>query len=141
MRLLVGILCSALWLLYIGQLISTANFALAQRLGLQERPDNADSLVGGLELWAARWDLLWLWTLPAAGILMLIDHAWWPYAALIGGGAYIDTGGREGAKVLGLRQQGVRTGTPSEHRLAMGVFALLIAIGALAIVTALFTMI
>ena len=135
MRTLVGILCSALWLLYIGQIISVVNFGLAQKLGLQESPDNADPVFSHLELWAARWDLWWLWTLPTAGILMLINHPWWPYAAMIGGATYVDTGGRETAKVLGLRQQGVRTGSPREHRLVISTFALFLGIGGLAIVT------
>ena len=135
MRIVVGILCSSLWIMYAGQLISVVNFGLAQRLGLQESPDNTDPLSSGLEMWTARWDLVWLWTLPTAGILMLMDHAWWPYAAMIGGGAYVDTGGREAAKVLGLKQQGVRTGSPGENRLYMIVVTSLVVIGLLAIVT------
>lgn len=137
MRIAVGILCLALWLGYIGQLISVVNLRLAQRLGLQEKPDGVDPLYVTLELWTARWDLWWVWTLPAAGILMLMDHAWWPYAAMIGGGAYVDTGGREAAKVLGLRQQSVRTGTPAEQRTGMILFGSFLVIGGLAIVTGL----
>lgn len=133
MRLIVGILCLIGWLLYVGQFISVADFRLAQRLGLQESSDHADPLLSHLELWTARWDLLWLWTLPAAGILMLTNHWLWPYAAMIGGGAFIDAGGREAAKVLGLRGHGVRTGSHREHRLAMGVFVYLVAIGVLSI--------
>jgi len=132
-RTVVGILCLVGWLLYVGQFISVANFSLAQRLGLQESSDHADPLLSHLELWAARWDLLWLWTLPVAGILMLINHGLWPYAAMIGGGAFVDAGGREAVKLLGLRGQGVRTGSQSEHRLAMGVFVFLVAIGCLSI--------
>jgi hypothetical protein len=55
---------------------------------------------------------------------MLIGHPWWPYAAMIGGGAAVDTGGREAAKVLGLRRCGVRTGAAGEHWLAMGTLGL-----------------
>ncbi len=138
MRVIVGILCLFAWLLYLGQLISVANFGLAQRLGLQESSAHADALSSHLELWAARWDLVWLWTLPAAGILMLIDHGWWPYAAMIGGGAFVDAGGREAAKVLGLRGQGVRVGSQREQRLIFGAFLCLIVIGGLAIGTGLF---
>ncbi|MBT8079785.1 MAG: hypothetical protein KJO31_14500 [Gammaproteobacteria bacterium] len=134
MRMIVGILSLAGWLLYVGQLISALNFGLAQRLGLQESPDSADPLLTHLELWAARWDLAWLWTLPVAGILMLLNHSLWPYASLIGGGAFVDAGGREAAKILGLRGRGVHTGTQGEHRLAMGVYLYLIAIGAASIV-------
>jgi len=72
-----------------------------------------------------------------AGILMLMDHAWWPYAAMIGGGAYVDTGGREAAKMFGLREQAVRTGTPAEQRIAMILFAAFLVIGGLAIGTGL----
>lgn len=133
MRILVGLLCLAAWLLYVGQIISVANFGLAQRLGLQESPDQTDSLSSHLELWTARWDLWWLWTLPVAGILMIADHWLWPYAAMIGGGGFVDAGGREAAKVLGLRGQGVRTGSQREYRLAMGAYIYLIATGCLSI--------
>ena len=134
MRIVVGILCLVLWFIYAGQVISIVNFPLAQRLGLQEHPDNVDPLHSHLELWTARWDLLWLWTLPTAGVLMLVDHAWWPYAAMIGGSTYVDTGGREIGKWLGLKQQSVRTGSSGEHRLVMGTLTYFTMIGALAIV-------
>ncbi len=137
MRTIVGILSLVGWLLYAGQLVSVLNFGLAQRLGLQESPDSVDPVLSNVELWAARWDLVWLWTLPMAGILMLMNHWLWPYAALIGGAAFVDTGGREAAKILGLRGQGVRTGSRREHRLAIGVYAYLILIGALSIVVGL----
>lgn len=133
MRMLVGILCSILWLLYLGQLTTVVNLKMAQRLGLQERPSNVNRLHIGLEVWSARWDLLWLWVLPVAGILILIDHPWWPYAAMIGGGATVDTGGREAAKAFGLRQQGIRTGSAAERRLAWGVFGYMILVGGLAL--------
>lgn len=131
MKTVVGILCLGVGVLYLGQVISVANFGLAQRFGLQETSDHTDPLFSHLERWAARWDLWWLWTLPAAGVLMLTDHPWWPVAALVGGGAAVDTGGREAAKNIGLRQQGVRTGSPGQRRLAMGTFAYLIVSGGL----------
>ncbi len=120
-------------LLYVGQIISAANFSLAQRLGLQESPDHADPLFNHLELWTARWDVWSLWTLPAAGILMLIDHWLWPYAAMIGGGAFVDAGGREAAKIFGLKEQGVRVGSQREFLVAMAAYIYLIATGCLSI--------
>ena len=137
MRIAVALLCLPLWLLYAGQVVSIINFPLAQRLGLQEKSDRADALFSVLETWAARWDTIWLWTLPAASILMLVDHPAWPYAALIGGGAMVDTGGREAAKFLGLKQHGVRLGSSGETRLAIGVYVYLLVAGALAIVAGL----
>ncbi len=82
---------------YIGQLILTVNFPLAQRLGLQEKPENTDPLSNRLELMTARWDLAVLWIPPLAGLLILLDHAWWPAACLIAGGVHFDAGGREWA--------------------------------------------
>lgn len=136
MRLFVGILSAMAWMLYAGQIISAVNFKLAQRWGLQESSDGTDALASHLELWTARWDLAWLWTLPMAGTLMLVDHIWWPYAAMIGGAAAIDTGGREAVKVVGLRRRGVRVGTVGRRRLATGVYVYLIAVGALTILAA-----
>jgi hypothetical protein len=128
-----AVLCLIALLLYVGQIISMANFGLAQRLGLQESPENTDALYSCLERWTARWDLWWLWTLPAAGFLMLIDHWFWPYAAMIGGSAFIDAGGREAAKAFALREQGTRTGSPRESRVAVGTYIYLIATGVFSI--------
>lgn len=137
MEIVVGIVSAALWILYAGQVISVVDFSLAQRLGLQEKSDEVDPLFSSLELWTARWDLWSLWVLPVAGILMLVDHEWWPYVAMVGGGAYIDCGGREGAKVLGLRRQGVRTGSARELRVLISAYMFLLAVGGLAIVAGL----
>jgi hypothetical protein len=134
MRIIFGLVFVVIGaLFYASQLLSSINFALAQRLGLQEKAEHADPLCFRLELGTARWDSLSLWMVPVAGILMLLDHSWWPYAGLIGGGVYVDAGGREAVKYLGLRAHGVRVGTVNELRLGFGVFALLIIIGVLMI--------
>ena len=124
-------------LLYVGQVISTFNFPLAQRLGLQEKPENTEPLVARLELMAARWDILWLWTGPIAGVLLLVDHALWPAACLIAGGAYVDAGGREWGKVLGLDAQGVAIGSSGERLMIWGTFGFLILSGLAGITIAL----
>lgn len=104
-------------------------FALAQRLGLQEKAVQADPLYSRLEKNAARWDLFSFWPAPLAGLLMLLDHPWWPFLGLVAGGLLMDTGGREAAKFLGLREQGVGVGAAGERRLAIAVFAVLCAAG------------
>jgi hypothetical protein len=114
---------------WIGQGISAISFPLAQRLGLQEKDDVADSLFLDAERNAARWDSLVLWSLPLAGILMLIDNDWWPYVALIAGGVHVDAGGREAAKYLALRKNGVRVGSAKDVRTAVGAYIALIVIG------------
>ncbi len=124
-------------LLYAGQLISIVNFPLAQRLGLQEKPENADPLASRLELMTARWDLAVLWIPPIAGVLMLMDHAWWPPVCLIAGGAYLDAGGREWAKILGLRAHGVPIGSARERAAIYAAYAFLIVTGLAGIVVGL----
>jgi hypothetical protein len=114
---------------FVGQIVSVINFKLAQRLGLQEKDDATDPVFRHLELNTARWDLFVLWTLPLAAILMLIDHAWWPHAALLAGGVSVDTAGREAAKILGLRSVGARIGTAPEARLIFGYLALMMIVG------------
>ena len=137
MRIAMGIVFSSLALLYAGQVASLVDFEWAQRHRLQEGPEHTDPLANRLELWTARWDTLWTWTLPAAGLLMLLDHSWWPYAAMIGGGTWVDTGGRELVKVLGLRDQAVRVGTTVEFRNMKVFYWTAIALGLLAIVAGL----
>jgi hypothetical protein len=132
MRIVVGVLCTSLWLVYAGQVLSLVNWEWAQRLGLQEKGDPND-ISNRLELWTARFDALWLWTLPVAGVLMLIDHSWWPYAAMIGGSAYVDGLGRELFKFLGLREKGVYSGTPREWLAIKALFLPVIVLGGVAI--------
>ena len=116
----------------IGQLLSTIDFELAQRLGLQEKDETTEPLFRRLEQYTARWDIVLHWTLPLAGVLMVADHRWWPYVALVASGVYLDTAGREAAKHLGLRAEGVRIGGQSEVRLYFG-FVTLMAVTGLAV--------
>ena len=113
MRIIIGTLCTSLWLLYAGQLLSAFNYELAVRLGLQDPGGDTNDVTRRLERWTTRFDVLSMWTLPTVGVLMLIDHSWWPYAAMVGGGACIDGLGRYMFTVLGLRGQGDWTGTTS----------------------------
>jgi hypothetical protein len=125
-----GMVCVVFGLLgLVGQLISTVNFRLAQRLGLQEADADTDELHRHLELNTARWDLFVHWVPPAAGVLMLLDHPWWPFVALVAGAVLVDTAGREIAKIRGLRAQGVRTGSDKEIRLYFSFMSMMFLIG------------
>jgi hypothetical protein len=113
----------------VGQLISVFDFKLAQRWGLQEKDEYTDTLHRRLELSTARWDVVVLWTLPLAGVAMLLDTSWWPWVALIAGGVWVDAGGREYLKWVALRDQGVRIGAEPEIRLGRAFLALMVALG------------
>jgi hypothetical protein len=123
-------------LLYAGQFISVVDFPLAQRLGLQENPEAADPLASWLELMTARWDIVLLWIPPVAGLLLLLDHAWWPPAYLIAGGVYMDTGGREWAKIQGLATQGVPIGSAKETLVMKVTYGFFIVTGIAGVVLA-----
>jgi len=123
MRIVLGIICVLFGGIgWVGQLISGINYPLAQRLGLQEKSEGTDPLFQRAETNAARWDSFVLWTLLAAGILMLINNHWWPYVSLVAGGIYLDGAGREVAKCISLSKEGIRIGTPKDLKIAKVFF-------------------
>lgn len=113
--------------LYLAQIISSVNFPLAQRLGIQEQPDKADPLLQRAERYVAYWDLVTLGWLPLAGLLMIVDHTWWPIAALIGSSIYLDTSGREAAKFLSFRHHGLKMGSEKQQKLFFASYLLMAA--------------
>ncbi len=126
MQKILGLVCVLFGALgWIGQTISAINFPLAQKLGLQEKSEDTDPLYRMAELNASRWDAVVLWSIIAAGILMLIDHTWWPYVSLVASGIYLDTAGREAAKYLSLLEGGVKTGTAKETRTALSFYGIM----------------
>lgn len=116
-------------ILYVGQLISSANFSLAQKLGLQEDPAETDLLLQRAERYTAYWDLVTLGWMPLSGILMVLNSSMWPFVALMGGAIYLDAAGREAAKFLSFKHEGIRMGTDRQQHLfflsyfVMAVFA------------------
>lgn len=113
---------------WLGQVISGLNYPLAQKLGLQEKDEGTDPLFRRAEANTARWDALVLWTLPVAGILLLLGHPWWPWVSLLAGGIYLDAAGREAAKFVSLKKGGVRIGTARDRRMAAIFFAAMAAV-------------
>ena len=103
--------------LYLAQVVSSVNFGLAQRLGIQENPEDTDSILQRSERYTADWDLVTLGWLPLAGILMIINHEWWPIVSLIGGAIYLDTSGREAVKNISFRHEGIKTGADKQQKI------------------------
>ena len=100
-------------ILIVGQIISSVNFSLAQKLGLQEDPDETDSLLQRAERYTAYWDLITLVWLPLSGVLMVLNVPAWPLVSFFGGAIYIDTAGREAAKILCFKHEGIELDRPS----------------------------
>lgn len=121
-------------ILYVGQLISSVNFSLAQKLGLQENPDETDLLLQRAEKYTAYWDLVTLIWMPLSGVFMVIDNPAWPLFALFAGAIFIDTAGREAAKILSFKHEGVRIGTPKQQRLFFASYYIMLALGIVVVV-------
>ena len=120
-------------ILYGAQVISSINFSLAQKLGLQESPEETDLILQRAEKYTAYWDLLTLGWMPLAGLLMLLNNHTWPLFALIGGTIYFDTAGREALKLLSLKHEGVRVGPPKQHMLFFYTYFIMAALGMIVI--------
>lgn len=127
-------------ILYIGQIISSLNFQLAQKLGLQEKPEAADAILQRAERYTAYWDLVTLVWLPVSGILMILDLPLWPYVSLIGGAIYFDASGREAAKILSFKHEGINTGTAQEQKLFFATYIVMAIIGVVVMVYSLSNM-
>ena len=124
-------------LLFLGQVISSVNFPLAQRLGLQEDPAQSDQLLQVAEKYVAYWDLVTLVWMPLAGLLMVLDHPAWPIVAFFAAAIYLDTSGREAAKILSFKQQGIRLGPERQLRLFLSTYVVMALLGVVVLVYAL----
>jgi len=112
-------------ILFIGQIISSVNFTLAQRLGLQEDPNETDPLLQRAEKYTAYWDLVVLGWLPLSGILMVINNPVWPLVAFFGSAIYLDTAGREAAKILSFKHEGIRIGSTKQQRFFFATYIIM----------------
>ena len=79
---------------YFGQVISAFWPETAARLGLTEPEADVDSTFYADVRGEAFWDTAVLWTLPVAGVLLVINNPVWVYFGLVGGGMYLYFAGR-----------------------------------------------
>lgn len=121
-------------ILFIGQIISSVNFPLAQRIGLQEDPKETDTLLQRAEKYVAYWDLVTMGWLPLAGILMVMNNSAWPLVAFFGGAIYFDTAGREAAKILSFKHEGIRIGSKKQQRFFFSTYIIMALISIIVLV-------
>lgn len=115
---------------WVGQLISWLWPNMAGRWGIAESEADVDPV-----LWAdirgeAPWDALVIWTLPAAGVLLILDVSAWAYLGLVGGGIYLYFGGRGIFQRLSMQRRSMRIGSEQSVRVFL-VFLTLWAVGGL----------
>jgi hypothetical protein len=94
-----------------GQVVAWFAPAAAVRLGLTESEEQVEPVYHTDGRGEALWDVLILWTLPVAGILLIADHEAWPYFGLFGAGAFVYFAGRGIVTRRMMQRRGFRIGT------------------------------
>ena len=117
---------------WLGQTITVFSPKLAVKLGLTEPESDVDSTFYADVRGEAIWDTMILWTLPVAGILLILNNTLWAYFGLVGGGSYLYLAGRGLAVRLAMQRRGIRIGKPGTLKL---FYVFLTLWGVIAVVT------
>ncbi len=117
---------------WIGQAITAFSPKLAVKLGMTEPESEVDPTFYVDVRGESVWDTMILWTLPVAGILLMLNNSLWAYFGLVGGGMYLYFAGRGITVRLAMRRRGIRIGMP-KNLAAIYVFLILWAL--IAVVT------
>ena len=103
---------------YFGQGISALWPATAAKLGLTEPEADVDPTFYADMRGEAFWDTVILWTLPVAGVLLVLNSPVWVYFGLVGGGMYLYFAGRGIVVRRVMQRHGIRIGTPETLKVA-----------------------
>ena len=117
---------------WLGQTITAFSPKLAVKLGLTEPESDVDPAFYADVRGEAIWDTMILWTLPVAGILLILNNTLWAYFGLVGGGMYLYLAGRGIAVRLAMQRRGIRIGKPRTLKL---FYVFLTLWGVIAVVT------
>ena len=119
-------------LCWLGQVINASSPTLAAKLGLTEPESDVDPTFFVDTRGEAIWDALILWTLPVAGLLLMLDSPWWIYFGLVGGGIYLYFAGRGIVVRVVMQRRGIRIGKPETLKV---IYVFLTLWGLIAVVT------
>ena len=97
---------------WLGQIITALSPTVAAKLGVTEPEADVDPTFDADGRGEAFWDMVTLWTLPVAGILLIFNSPWWAYFGLVGGGMYLYFAGRGIAVRLVMQRREIRIGKP-----------------------------
>jgi len=111
-------------LAWLGQAIAWFAPGTAESLTLTESEDDVEGAYYADIRGEALWDTLTLWTMVAAGGLLVADHYAWAYFGLLSGGMYLYFAGRGIVTRISLARRGFRIGAPQS--VAVGHLALTI---------------
>ena len=117
---------------WIGQAITAFSPKLAVKLGMTEPESEVDPTFYVDVRGESVWDTMILWTLPVAGILLMLNNSLWAYFGLVGGGMYLYFAGRGITVRLAMRRRGIRIGMP---KTLAAIYVFLILWALIAVVT------
>ncbi len=133
MNLIWGVILIIFSLLgWVGQAITAVAPKKAAKLRLSEHESDVDPTFWADIRGEAVWDTMILWTLPFAGILLLLNNSLWAYFGLIGGGMYLYFAGRGILTRLAMQRRGIRIGKPGTLKT---YYVMLVIWGLIAVVT------
>ena len=127
--LTVLVLGSLAWL---GQMTAWLAPRTAVRLSLMEAEADVERSYWADIRGEAIWDTLILWTLPLAGLLLVLDEPGWAIFGLVGGGAFLYFAGRGIVTRRTMQAEGLRVGAPQNVRMG---YVFLLVWGIVALVT------
>lgn len=104
--------------------------------GLREAEDEVEPVYGADVQAEATWDVLTLWALPMAGLLLIVDAPEWGYFGLVGGGMYVYFAGRGVLTRLEMQRRGFRVGASNAVKAAYIFLTLWGVVGLVTIVAA-----
>jgi hypothetical protein len=110
-------------LAWLGQTITALWPRVAVNLDLTEEEGEVDPAFYADVRGEAYWDMAVLWTLPVAGLLLLMNSPVWAYFGLVGGGMFLYFAGRGITTRRVLQGRGIRIGKPETLNLFYGALA------------------
>jgi hypothetical protein len=123
-------------LCWAGQTIVCFAPTTGARLGLSEMEADVEPTFWADVRGEALWDFLTLWTLLAAGVLLIIDHPAWAYLGLVGGGMYVYFAGRGILTRVVMLRRGLRIGTLKGVKVALAFLSIWGVTGLITIIAA-----
>ena len=118
------ILISATLKCWIGQTIIAFSPKVASKIRIIEPESDVDPTFFAAMRGAAIWDVISLWTLPFAGILLLLNNSLWSYFGLTGGGMYLYFVGRGITSNLTMQRHRINIGTSKKLKVKYMILTL-----------------
>lgn len=123
-------------LAWAGQAMSWLAPVRAEQWSLTEGEESVEPVYYADGRGEAVWDTLSLWTMLAAGVLLVADSSSWGYFGLVGGGMYTYFAGRGVFTRLAIQRRGYRIGSTRNVRVGYTFLLIWGVIGVITIVAA-----